>query len=93
MRIVIKSTNVEVKKGTGRASGRAYEIREQIALLMHNDEIRKIFVPLGRDQNPYAVGDYEISPESFEVNRFGNLEIGRLHLMPSSARPSAVKTG
>jgi hypothetical protein len=87
MRILIKSTNVEVKKGVGRASGKAYEIREQVAFVSHNDEVRKVNVPLGRDQSPYAVGEYEISPDSFEVNRFGNLEIGRLHLMPAVVRP------
>jgi hypothetical protein len=91
MRLTVKSTNVEVKKGTSRSSGKAYEIREQTAFLVANDEIRKVNVPLNRDQSAYAVGEYEIGPDSFEVNRFGNLEIGRLHLVPAAPRASVAK--
>lgn len=89
MKIQVKSTDVETLRGTGR-NGRPYEIRKQTALLLIDDEVRKLEIPLGRDQSPYALGFYEVDPRSFEVDRFNNLAIGRLVLSP--LRAAGLKT-
>jgi hypothetical protein len=81
MKIQVKNDEVETVRGTGQ-SGRPYEMRKQAAYLLQGEEVRRIELMLGRDQSPYAPGFYSIDDRSYEVDRFGNLKIGRLVLAP-----------
>lgn len=82
-------SNASVKSGT-RRDGRAYSIREQECWLHSNGEIRKVTVPLSREQEAYKPGIYELDDQSFEVGRFGQLEIGRAVLRPRVASATRV---
>jgi len=82
LRIVIKDNTTEVKRGTSKA-GKAYEINEQTAYLETSDERRRLVITLGKNQSPYAVGTYLIAEESFMVDNYGQLGIGRLLLTPA----------
>lgn len=92
MHIVVKSKEVEVKKGVAR-SGKPYEIFEQTAYLHTGDEIRRVTVPLRSGQSPYAPGNYAIDPDSYAVDRFGGLGIGRLQLVAMPPVAAQAKVG
>lgn len=83
LRIVIKSAEVHARTITSK--GREITFRDQDGFLHHNEEVRKIRVPLGKDQSPYAPGNYTVGDDSFRVNDYGDLAIGRLNLMPIAA--------
>lgn len=83
LKIVIKSSEVHARKINSK--GREIEFRDQDGFLHHNEEVRKIRVPLGRDQSPYAPGNYTVSADSFRVNDYGDLAVGRLVLSPLGA--------
>lgn len=89
MKIVIKSAQFDIRKGIAK-SGKPYELRIQTALLHREDEVQKFNVILGRDQNPYAPGSYVLGADSFRINDFGDLIIGRLNLSPVGAGVSKV---
>lgn len=84
MYIEIKDTTVEVKRGNAKATGKAYEIPEQTGYLVTEDERKRIVVPLRKGQTPFAPNRYVISAESFVVDQFGGLKIGRLVLIPAA---------
>jgi hypothetical protein len=80
LKFVIKSTDVETRKVVSK--GREFHFRGQTAFMHHDEEVRKVRVPLGDDQTAYAPGTYTVSDDSFTVGNYGDLEIGRLVLTP-----------
>lgn len=90
MHIEVKDNTVEVKSGIARASGKGYEIHEQTAYLITSDERKRIVLSLKKGQSPYAVGRYVINDESFIVDQFGGLKIGRLMLLPAHPAQNKV---
>lgn len=84
MHIEIKDNTVEIKSGNARATGKAYTINEQTAYLVTQDERKRIVLSLRNGQTPYAVGRYLIASDSFVVDQFGGLKIGRLSLTPAT---------
>jgi hypothetical protein len=90
MFIEIKDSTVEVKRGNAKATGKAYEIQEQTGYMVTEDERKRIVVPLRNGQSPFAPGRYVISAESFVVDQFGGLKIGRLVLLPAAQPQSKV---
>lgn len=86
MFIEVKDSTVEMKSGVARASGKGYEIFEQSALMHRGDERIRITLSLRKGQTPYAAGRYAISDESFVVDNFGGLKVGRLQLLPLDAK-------
>lgn len=82
MYIEVKDNTVEVKRGISARTQKSYEIHEQTAYLVTADERRRIVLSLKAGQTPYAPGRYVINPESFVVDQFGSLRIGRLMLLP-----------
>ena len=85
MKIRVKSVEVETVRIKGRNG--EFDSRRQSGYIETGDEIRRVDVPLLRDQTPYALGLYMIDDRSYRVNDFGRLEIGRLVLSPlTSAR-------
>lgn len=86
MHIEVKDQNVEVKSGVtrnGARAGQGYEIHEQTAYLVTSDERKKLNLSLRKGQSPYASGRYVIADETFVVDQFGGLKIGRLQLTPA----------
>ena len=74
--IEIESAEVKTRSGTSQR-GNEYTIRDQNALCFkpgsrYPDKI-KINVPDG--QSAYQPGRYQLHPDSFQVSRFGNLEV------------------
>lgn len=90
LKIVVKSQEVEIKKGTSRA-GKPYVISEQTVYLQTADEVRRFSVALKTGQTPYAPGEYALAPESFTVGQWGSLEIGRVELVRIPAAASGSK--
>jgi len=88
--IEIESSAVKSRSGVS-AKGREYTIRDQDALCFkpgsrYPDKI-KVNVPDG--QSAYQPGRYELHPDSFQVSRFGNLEI-RAVLSPLPAQKASA---
>ena len=89
MRIEVKSTATTTKSGTSK-TGKPYSIIEQDAWIdMANGERRKVKFSVEDGTKPYALGVYELDDESFFVNQFGGLEIGRIRLVPVRASRAA----
>lgn len=74
MKVVVESTQVEVKSGVSQKNGKPYEIREQRALIV-SDRLRgEVKLLLEKDQAPYAVGDYVFDLErSIYIGSFQSL--------------------
>jgi hypothetical protein len=90
LRIVIKASEVHAR--TVNSKGREITFRDQDCWLHTPEgEVRKIRVPLNRDQSAYAPGNYTLSDDSFRVNDYGDLAIGRLVLMPIAQGTTAGK--
>lgn len=89
MKIVVNSAEFEVRSGTSKA-GKPYQLRVQQGFMHHAGEVRKFNIILGRDQTPYAPGNYTIGADSFSVNDFGDLIIRRLNLSPIGAGVTKV---
>jgi len=81
--IEIHSTDIKVKSGVSAATNKPYEIREQVGYYRIPGEVypRQIRIALEDDAAPYAVGLWEISGESFYVNKYEQLNVGRLKLI------------
>jgi hypothetical protein len=81
--IEVKSTNVQEKRGTSR-EGKQFHIREQSAYLDAGKAYPvEIKVPLDESAPPYPPGNYLVDPQCLYVDRYGQLALGRLKLMPS----------
>ncbi len=84
MKIEIKSTALEIQSGTSQKSGKPYNIRKQTAYAhVEGEEYPvKITLSLFDDQAPHAPGFYRLGDASYMVGRFGDLQLGRLYLLP-----------
>lgn len=85
MRIKIKSTEVQVESGVSKA-GKPYSIPKQKAYLIDDEMVLPFQVSLGKDQSPFAPGDYELAASSFSVTPWGSLELDRVRLEPVVAQ-------
>lgn len=97
LRIEIKSALVQEISGTSKA-GKPYNMRKQAGWAFTYDAMgapnpfpERIEFNLADKQEPFAVGNYTLSPASFFVGDFHGLSIGRLILEPltvSAAQPA-----
>lgn len=90
------TSEVLTKSGIARATGKPYEIREQVAFAHLVDSAgqnqrypQRILLPVRRDAAPIEPGDYQPTAESFYVGDFGALAFSP-KLKPLAVRP-AVK--
>jgi len=92
MRMRVKSIEVSEKHGTSKRTGQPYTIREQFCFWENaaTGEVRRVTLSLREGQEPYAVGQYNVSDESFGVDRFGGLAVERLRLEPVAQAARAV---
>lgn len=77
VRIQIESAKMLERSGTSQRTGRAYQIREQNALLFREGESYpdKVKVPVHEGQSAYAPGWYTLSDASYVTSRFGQIEL------------------
>lgn len=93
LQIQVRSTEIKTRNGTSKA-GKAYSMREQMVRAeFPNGDVRNFSVLLSDSAQPYPVGTYTVDAQSFEVNRFGSLEIGRLALAPVASAEPGRKVG
>lgn len=93
LKIRVLSTEIKERSGTSKA-GKAYTMREQMVRAeFPNGDIRNFSVMVPDKAQAYPVGDYTVHASSFEVNRFGSLEMGRLALAPLVAPATARQAG
>lgn len=93
LKIEVRSTEVKERSGTSRA-GKPYTMREQsVRAEMANGDVRNFTVVLPDKAAPYPLGTYTVHASSFEVNRFGSLEVGRLALAPVAGPEPGRKAG
>lgn len=92
MRIVVKDTNVIER--TVPIKGVNQIFRSQRAALDLGGGYELPFqVGLGSGA-VHPVGDYQLDPQCFGLNQYGDLTMGRVKLLPATARPlSAAKAG
>jgi hypothetical protein len=81
--IEIKSVDVTQKTVRGNKDGKEYLIRSQRGWVdLGKDYPQEIQVPLAANQDSYAVGKYLVDPACLYVDRYGNLSLGRVRLLP-----------
>jgi hypothetical protein len=83
MKIEITSTECRQKSGMSKAQ-KPFSFRVQTAYAhLHGKPYPvQIEVTLDDSATPHPVGSYTLGEESYYVNRFGSLELGRLQLVP-----------
>jgi len=90
IRIEIKSADVRTKAGTSKRTGEQWKMNMQ-QMYIHgfyqdgfpSDAPRPSTIQLDQDNpQPYAVGLYAISDESFFFGDFDRFSLGRLKLVP-----------
>lgn len=84
MRIEIQSTELFVKSGNAKATGKPYSIRKQDAWAHIDGQPYPVRIGFNLEEGsaPYQPGFYMLNEQSFYVDKFGNLSIGRLLLTP-----------
>lgn len=77
-KVTIASSEVHVKTGTGRTSGKAFQVREQDAYLHEPGKPfpKSCSIELRDNAPPFPPGDYETEAH-LVVNDFGRLEVSR----------------
>lgn len=92
--IEITSTDLNVKSGTSQRTGKPYHIREQTAY-MHkkgNPYPDKFTISIEQDQAPFPIGNYDLHPGSFYVDRFNQLAVRpKLTPRPAEHKPQQAK--
>lgn len=85
--IDVNSQKTSVKRGTGKATGKPFEITTQRGHLHQVDTITgevntvPIDITLGQNDFPYETGRYTLDASSVIVGQYGGLQIGRLKLV------------
>ncbi len=95
IKVEITDETFQIKQGTSQRTGKPYSIREQEAWGYFyspdgkaHPHPQRIRVSLGDMQEPYKRGMYQIAPESFYPDRFGQVTC-RVQLRP--AAPAVAK--
>lgn len=94
MKIEVQSTEVTTQAGLitkGPRQGQPYSIRKQVVWVYLSSAPYPVRAVINLDDNaqPYPVGNYELSEQSFYVDKFGSLALGRLHLIPLATGSTA----
>lgn len=83
IRIEVKSVDVTQKTVRSNRDGKEYLIRSQPGWAhLGKDYPQEIRVPLEAGQEPYAAGAYWLDSTCLYVDRYGNLALGRVRLLP-----------
>jgi len=74
MKVIFKSTDLDIKEGTS-AKGNDYYMATQMGLVTFDDETVKVGFNIPKGNSPYFVGEYEIDLEkaiTFGMDNYGN---------------------
>lgn len=87
MKIEVQSDEVITQSGLitkGPRQGQPYSIRKQTVWVYIAGSPYPVRAVINLEDNaqPYAVGNYSLGEQSFYVDKFGSLALGRLHLIP-----------
>jgi hypothetical protein len=81
IQVEIKSKEVLTKRGIATKTGKPFEIHEQIGYVeLDKPYPQEMRVPVERPDTPYAPGTYLVDASCLYVNRYGQLQLGRLKL-------------
>jgi Helix-destabilising protein len=81
IKIEIKSRDVLTKRVTAAKTGRVFEINEQLGYVeLEKPYPLEVRVPLESPDKAYSPGTYLVDPSCVYVNRYGQLQLGRLKL-------------
>lgn len=89
MKIEIQSAEVITQSGLiskGPRQGQPYSIRKQTVWVYLAGSPYPVRAVINLEDNapPYQPGNYELGEQSFYVDKFGGLALGRLQLIPAS---------
>jgi hypothetical protein len=91
IRIKIEKIDTFLFTGTSNRTGKPFSIPKQVAYAVLPNEPYPIRIELNLEEKdkPYEVGEYRLGPESFYVDRFRKLTLGKPQLVPVSAKVAA----
>lgn len=94
MKIEIAEQRVQNVSGTSGKTGKVFSINKQVGWLHMEDQKYPVRIEITLDDNStgYPPGQYEISAQSFYVDRFSQLQVGRLKLRPIVASADSKKS-
>ncbi|MDT8385161.1 MAG: single-stranded DNA-binding protein [Gammaproteobacteria bacterium] len=83
-KIEIKTTEIDVFTGNSKKTGNPFSIRNQFGWIHLRDKPypMELKIQLDDQQQPYPPGEYQVDEKSFVIDRFQNLSVGRLKLLP-----------
>jgi hypothetical protein len=90
LKIRILAPEVFSRRVKSKTTGKEYLFRDQMGVVSIEGQLQPMKVSLAEDQAPYAVGEYEVLPASFYVDRDNKLAVGKLALQPIAAKPVDV---
>ncbi len=90
IRVEIKNSELVHVSGTSK-TGKPYSFNKQVAWahLPGQPYPTRIELTVDSNETGYPIGDYILGPDSFMVDRFGKLTIGRVQLVKQTARTAA----
>lgn len=85
MKALITIHSDEVSSKSGTKNGKDWNIREQEAILETPDRRQPVRLSLGKSQDPYKVGKYDLDLlRNLNVSEFGSIQLRRsLELTPA----------
>lgn len=85
----IKLPHITQKAGISR-NGKPYNIREQFGYLdMGKPFPVEVKIPLEQDAPAYPAGQYVVDPGCIYIDRYGQIALGRIKLIPVPADKAA----
>lgn len=87
--VEVKLAHVTQKGGISR-DGKRYNIREQFGYVdMGKPYPVEVKIPLEQDAPAYPPGHYMVDPGCIYIDRYGQIALGRIKLIPSPADKAA----
>jgi hypothetical protein len=90
LKIKIEDSTVQKREIPGKDGGASFHVTSQTGILIAGKFVYPLNIRLGRDQAPYAVGEYLVDDESFGIDEYDNITIRRGALKVKSALAAAV---
>ena len=95
IKVKVKDTNITVREGVAKSSGKPYKISSQDIIVELNDEVRNARINLDNNSSAYAVGNYTIDPLTLlSVDQFGSIAFkpfAEIKLIPASNASQSMK--
>lgn len=90
--IEIVDPTIQTRSGVAKDTGKAYTIREQVGYVHLGEQYpAKIVVNLPDNHSGWPCGWYELGGGSYQVGRFGALELSRRLALVPCERPASQR--